>query len=112
MSRQDKCRAVTRYLATRTGIPSLFFASQGNTIEAPPPYKFVVSTDAAWWRMGTYLRSLPEDSIGVVVRYDKLIEGGIDNAVVAMRLSAFVQLLEAHYNTIQDRVETFIEGEK
>lgn len=111
MRRLDKGKAVTRYIATRTGIPTLFFRGNDNEIEAPPPYRFAVSTDASWRRLGSYLRALPEDSISAVVRYDKFVEGGIDDAIVAMRLSAFVKLLESHYVANQDRIQTYIQGD-
>jgi hypothetical protein len=109
--RLDKGKAVTRYISTRTGIPTLYFDASNNQIDSPPPYRFAVSTDASWCRLGSYLKNLPEDSISAAVRYDKFVEGGIDNAVVAMRLSTFVQLVECHYNTIQDRIETYIKGD-
>lgn len=111
MNRRDKGKAVTRYIATRTGIPSLFFDVTSNAIDAPPPYQFAVSTDGAWWRTAAYLNGMRDDRLGAVVRYDKFLEGGIDNAIVCMRLSAFVTILESHYNTIQDRVQTYIEGD-
>lgn len=111
MKRKEKGKAVTRYLGAVSGIPSLYFDPSDNHIDAPPPYNLMVSTDAAWWRLAGYLKSLPEDRISAVVRYDGFIEGGVDNAIVATRLSTFATLLECHYNTIQDRVTTFIQGD-
>jgi len=111
MSRTLKVRTVTKYLTGRTGIPSLYYDRTTGNVQSPPPYRFGVSTDAAWWRLGKYLKEMPEDSLSFAIRYDKYIEGGVDNAIVAMRLEVFVKLLEAHYNTIEDRIKTFTEGE-
>lgn len=112
MKRKDKGKAVTRYIGAVSGIPTLHFDPASNHIDAPPPYRLAVSTDGAWWRLAAYLKDLPEDAISAVVRYDGfLTEGGVDNAIVATRLSTFATLLECHYNSIQDRVTTYIEGD-
>lgn len=111
MKRKDKGKAVTRYIGAVSGIPTLHFDATSNEIEAPPPYRLAVSTDGAWWRLAAYLKALPEDSISAAIRYDKFLEGGVDNAIVATRLSTFATLLESHYNTIQDRVTTYIQGD-
>lgn len=83
---------------------------KGNKIDAPPPFGFVVSTDAAGWRFFQHVRELPRGGIHAVVRYDAHIDG-VNNAVVGMTLETFVTLLESHYNKVQDRVTTFIEGD-
>lgn len=111
MDRKEKGKAVTRYIGAVTGIPTLFFNPSSNHIDAPPPYYLAVSTDAAWWRVPKYLNELPEDQISAVVRYDGFIKGGVEEAIVATRLSTFAKLLECHYVTVKDRVTTYIEGD-
>lgn len=110
MKRADKTRAVVRFLISRTGIPLISWDGIGNKIDAPPPFGFVMSTDAAGWRFFQYVRELPRDGIHAVVRYDAHIDG-VNNAVVGMSLETFATLLESHYNRVQDRVNTFIEGD-
>lgn len=110
MKRSDKTRAVVRFLISRTGIPLISWDGIGNKIDAPPPFGFVMSTDAAGWRFFQYVKELPRDGIHAVVRYDAHIDG-VNNAVVGMSLETFAILLESHYNRVQDRVNTFIEGD-
>lgn len=110
MKRGDKTRAIVRYLISRTGIPLISWDGTSSKITAPPPYGFDVVTDAAGWRFFQYVKELPEDRIAAVIRYDKYI-GHIGDAVVGMRLSSFVALLEAHHKTIEDRVHNYVEGE-
>lgn len=110
MRRADKTRAVVRFLISRTGIPLISWDGIGKKIDAPPPFGFVMSTDAAGWRFFQNIRELPRDGIHAVVRYDAHIDG-VNNAVVGMTLETFVLLLESHYNKVQDRVQTFIEGD-
>lgn len=110
MRRGDKTRAVVRYLISRTGIPLITWDGHSNRIDGPPPYGFTMSTDAAGWRFFQYIRELPPDGLHAVIRYDKHIDG-VDNAVVGMPLSTFVTLLASHYNTVQDRVTTYIKGD-
>lgn len=111
MKRKDKGKAVTRYLGAVSGIPTLYFNAENNHIDAPPPYRLAVTTDAAWWRLSSYLRDMPEDGIAAVIRYDGFIEGGVDQAIACMRLSTFATLLGSHYDSIQDRVQTYIQGD-
>lgn len=110
MKRGDKTRAVVRYLISRTGIPLISWDGTSNRIDAPPPFGFVMSTDAAGWRFFQYVKELPKDGIHAVIRYDAHIDG-VDRAVVGMPLETFAILLESHYNKVQDRVNTFIEGD-
>lgn len=110
MKRGDKTRAIVRYIVSRTGIPLISWDGMSSRISAPAPYGFDVVTDAATWRFFQYIRELPDNQLNAVVRYDKFIEH-IDDAVVGMRLSTYVQLLEAHYKTIEDRIRNEIEGE-
>ncbi len=110
MKRGDKTRAIVRYLISRTGIPLISWDGTSSRITAPPPYGFDVVTDAAGWRFFQYIRELPEGQINAVIRYDKYIDH-IGDAVVGMRLSSFVTLLEAHHKNIEDRVQNYVEGE-
>jgi len=108
VKRNDKGRAVTRYLTGHTGIPSLAWDGSTSMITAPPPYKPFVSTDNAWWRFRQYL-DLREDTVGIpfVVRYDKTING-VDKAIVGIHLDNFADLVKAHYETITDRIDTYM----
>lgn len=106
MKRRDKGRAVARYLTASTGIPLLTFDGATNRIDGPPPYRFRLVTDAANWRVFQAVRETNDP----VIRYDKFVED-VSSAYVVMKLSTFATLLGTHYNSIQDRVQTYIEGE-
>lgn len=108
MSRASKYSSVARYITSRSGIPGLI--SNGTYIEGPPPYEFWVSTDAANWRFWEAMKNLDDDKITGVIRYDKFL-GSINDAVVGVTLPTFCRLLNKHYESIQDRVQTHIKGE-
>lgn len=108
--RSDKTRAVVRFLISRSGIPLISWDGIGNKIDAPPPFGFVISTDGAAWRFFQYVKELPSEGIHAAIRYDAHIDG-VNNAVVGMSLETFATLLESHYNTVRDRVQTFTEGD-
>lgn len=69
-----------------------------NAITAPSPYKFNLITDRVWHR---FEDALPEDDtrLTAAIRYSHTTNG-VDNAIVGMRMSAFVQLLRAHADAI------------
>jgi hypothetical protein len=108
MSKTSKGASVSRFLTGTTGIPLLTWDYGQSEISAPPPYHIKVTTDAASWRFWKIVADLPQ-GISFVVRYDKYIHG-VEDAVVGIRLSALAPLLEAHYNTISDRIDTFVDG--
>ena len=70
----------------------------GNAIHAPAPYKFNLITDRVWKR---FEDALPEDDtrLTAAIRYSHTTNG-VDNAIVGMRMSGFVQLLRAHADAI------------
>jgi hypothetical protein len=109
MKRSLKGSVIAKFLTGHTGIPFLRWNGETSTVDAPPPYFIKVTTDAASWRFFQAVKDCP-DGVSFVVRYDNFIDG-IEDAVVGMRLSSFVSLLETHYNTIADRIATFTEGE-
>lgn len=106
MSRVDKGKAVSRYLTAATGIPLLSFDKDTSRIVGPPPFEFVVTTDAAGWRFFQAIRSTDSP----VIRYDGYV-GVVEDAYVGMKLSTFATLLSVQYNSLQDRVTTYIEGD-
>lgn len=106
MSRVDKGKAVSRYLTATTGIPLLHFDKETSRVVGPPPFQFVVTTDAAGWRFFQAIRDTDE----FVIRYDKYV-GVVEDAYVGMQLSTFATLLSLQYNSLQDRVTTYIEGD-
>lgn len=106
MNRVDKGKAVSRYLTAATGIPLLRFDKETSRIIGPPPFRFYVTTDAAGWRFFQGIRELDD----FVIRYDKYV-GVVEDAYVGMKLSTFATLLTSQYNSLQDRVTTYIEGD-
>ena len=110
MSRASKAAAVARYLGSRSGIPLVSVDKGTNTINAPAPYGFIVTTDASSSRYWAHIKDLPEIGIHAVIRYDKHIRE-LEDAVVGIRLSTFTTLLETHYNTISDRINNKIKGD-
>ncbi len=106
MKRTDKGRAISRYITAATGIPLLSYDRDTSKIVGPPPYAFLVTTDAAGWR---FFKAIRESDLPVV-RYDGYVDS-VEDAYVAMKLSHFTQLLAIHYNSMQDRVTTYIEGD-
>lgn len=104
MKRGDKIRAIKRYLTAYSGIPLISWDGSSSQLDAPSPYFFVATTNANGWKFFEEIRELPEDKIGMVIRYDKYIDG-TDNAVVGMRLSTLTSLLSVHYDSISSRTE-------
>lgn len=101
MKRNDKGKAVARFLTASTGIPLLRYDYLNNIIEAPKPYDISLTTSGEWWRFGEHVRAT-HDKTGIpfVVRYDKYIDG-VDNAVVGCTLHTFTQLLEQYETNLR-----------
>lgn len=99
--REEKGRAVARYLTGRTGIPFIRW-EQGRNIDAPYPYKITLVTEAKIEGFREALNT-PRSGLNIVVRYDGFIDN-IDNAWVGMSLQDFVYLLQAHYESNKDRI--------
>lgn len=110
MKRSEKTRSVTRFLTGASGIPLISWDGSSLHLDAPAPYKFVVSTDATAWRFFAHVKDLPQDGIPAVIRYDKFLDN-INDAVVGMKLPTFTTLLSAHYATISDRITNQIKGD-
>lgn len=104
MRRNDKGKAVSRFLTGHTGIPFLRYDYLNNIVEAPSPYSISMTTSGEWWRFGEHVKKT-QDMTGLpfVVRYDAHIDG-VDNAVVGCTLNTFAQLL-AEYETNLKRGE-------
>lgn len=102
--RRDKGRALTRYLTGTTGIPLLHWDGIHGCIDAPPPYKIDVTTSRSLSNWHDLIRELNVDAPHMVIRYDNSLPD-VSHAWVAMKLSGFVPLLTAHYNTVQDRIK-------
>lgn len=99
--RSDKGRAIARYLTGRTGVP--FIRWENNGIAAPYPYVIHAITDMKIERFREALNK-PTQGLNIVVRYDGLIND-LNDAWVGMRLDDFVVLMQAHYESIQDRIK-------
>lgn len=106
MSKSTKGKAVARYLSANSGIPTLFYDISSDTIDGPPPFRFKVITDRNTTR---FFRAIREEDIPII-RYDRYIES-IDEAYVGIKLSAFATILGAYYDSLRDRVQTYIEGD-
>lgn len=107
--RDEKGKAIARYILGHTGIPTLAWTRGGN-MEAPPPYRIRVVTDRSLDRFRLTLEERTSGRLNIVVRYDGDIPE-LEDAWVGMRLSDFVQLLQAHYEANRDRVETYVKGD-
>ena len=101
--RRDKGRALTRYLTGATGIPFLHWNGIHSQIDAPYPYVIDVTTSRALANWHDQIRELG-DLTHMAIRYDNSLPD-VSHAWVAMKLSGFVPLMTAHYQTMQDRVE-------
>ncbi len=93
--RRDRGISSARYLTRATDIPMIEWS--GNVIKAPAPYRFNLIADTVWHR---FEKALPEgDDLTAVIRYNHTTNG-VNNAIVGMRMSGFVQLLRAHADQI------------
>jgi hypothetical protein len=108
--RNDKGRAVTRYLTGSTGIPMLSWNADNNTISAPPPYKITLTTSRKLENWHDILRREQTGGLHVAIRYDNS-QPAVDHAWVGLSLKDFTVLLTAHYESIRDRVQQYTEGE-
>lgn len=108
--RNDKGKAVTRYLTGHAGIPMLSWDGSTSRIDAPAPYAIQVMTDTKTWRFFEAIKEFPSTGLPFVVRYDKYLET-VDQAVVGLRLSTFSAILSAHYTSIADRIDTLVRGD-
>ena len=107
MSRNDKGRAISRYLTGSTGIPSLYW--NNTTVESPPPYDFTVTTARKLMLWHEHIRG-GNHGIPIAIRYDHDLDSVAD-AWVGMRLEHFAPLLKAHYESISDRINTHLLGD-
>lgn len=99
--RTTKGRALARYLLGHTGIPFLSWdGSTGGTITAPYPYQIDVSTAASneAWRL-RMMADYDHSKLRFIIRYDNKFKT-IDDAMVAMDMRTFVQLMKTHYETV------------
>lgn len=102
--RADKGRSLARYLVGHSGIPLLTWNGLLGQVDAPYPYVIPVTTGRKLDHWHTAIRALPEDRIGIAIRYDNSLPS-IDQAWVGMQLRPFTTLLTAHYDTIRHRGE-------
>lgn len=103
-ARRDKGRALTRYMTGSTGIPFLTWDGTHSKIDAPSPYRIDVTTSRSLENWHDLIRGISGDAPSMAIRYDHSLSD-VSEAWVAMRLSGFVPLLTAHYQTISDRIE-------
>lgn len=108
--RATKGRAVTRYLTGHTGIPLLTWDGIRGRIDAPPPYLIDVTTSRKLENWHNLLREQPPGGLSIAIRYDNGMPS-LDQAWVGMQLRSFTPLLTAHYQSIQNRVQTYVEGD-
>jgi hypothetical protein len=101
--REEKGRAVARYILGQTGIPFVSWV-KGENIEAPFPYRFNLITAASVQRFAEAMKK-NVTGLNIVIRYDGFIDD-IEQAWVAMPLRDAIVLLKAHHDTIQDRINT------
>lgn len=108
--RADKGRALASYLTGHTGIPLLAWDGMRGRIDAPPPYTITVTTSRKLQNWHDDIRESLPGGLSIAIRYDNGMPS-LDQAWVGMQLHTFVPLLTAHYDSIQDRVRTYVEGD-
>jgi len=102
--RRDKGLALARYMTGTSGIPGLSWEGLHSEITAPPPYQIDVTTSRSLENWHDLIRGIDGDQPHMAIRYDNSLSD-VSQAWVAMRLSGFIPLLTAHYNTMKDRIE-------
>lgn len=102
--RTNKGRALSRYLTGHTGIPFLTWNGLQSSIDAPYPYIIEVTTSRKLQHWTDHIKAMPEDRIGMSIRYDNDLPS-VEQAWVGMQLRSFSALLECHYNTIRTENE-------
>jgi hypothetical protein len=101
MRRQDKGRAVARYITGSTGIPGCAWDGGHSSILMPYPYKIDVTTSKKLQHWHDLIRSYPDESpnINACIRFDAGIDV-VSGAWVGLPLGQFSRLLAAHYESI------------
>lgn len=102
--RRDKGRALARYMLGGTGIPYITWDGASNALTAPPPYRIEMTTSRSLENWHDTIRGITGDSPHMAIRYDNSLPD-VSQAWVAMKLSGFLPLLTAHYETIKQRIE-------
>lgn len=98
MKRGEKVRAIARYLTSRTGITPIHDVPHSNTLETPPAYAVMVTTDGSLQRFWATGYALERDLISFAVRFDNRLQQ-VDDSLVLMRLDNFVKLLAAYHES-------------
>lgn len=96
--RQDKGRALARYLTAASGIPGMSWSSDG--IEAPYPYQVEVTTSRKLDNWHEQLRAEPTGRLRLCIRYDNALPD-VSAAWVGMSLEDACILLSSHYESIR-----------
>lgn len=109
-ARTDKGKALARYLTGHTGIPLLAWNGGQGIVDAPPPYRIEVKTARKLDDWHDAIRHAPSEGVAMAIRYDYSVPT-LEEAWVGMQLRTFVPLLTAHYESIRDRVQTYVEGD-
>lgn len=101
--RRDKGLALARYLTGTTGIPFLSWDGNDSRVDAPAPYSFDVTTSR---KLQHWTDNIVMDApdLHFSIRYDNALPS-VDKAWIATTLDRFVPLLQAHYDTITDRIK-------
>lgn len=100
--RRDKGLAIARYLTGASGVPFLSWDGADSRIAAPAPYSFDVTTSR---KLQHWTDNILMDAPGLhfSIRYDGTLPS-VDKAWIATTLDRFAPLLQAHYETISDRM--------
>ena len=102
--RSIKMNALVRYITGHAGLPMVSWRKPTSWLDMPWPYTALITSDRKTQRWMESLRDMPRDRISMAIRYDAYV-GTVDEAMVLMRLSDAVKLLEAHYKTIKQGTE-------
>lgn len=100
--RQDKGRAVARYIVGNAGIPMVTWTTDG--LEAPYPYQLLLTTGRKLEDWHEILRGPMSTRIKLAIRFDNSLPD-VSAAWVGMSLEDACILLDAHYRAISERTE-------
>lgn len=94
--RRDLTMAAARLLRAGSGIPEITYEDLG--ISAPAPYEFSIYTGKGGPRLLEAL-DIPNDRWHTLIWYSRMRHDGPQDALAVMRMSRYLPMLQAHYNT-------------
>ena len=94
--RRDLTLAAARLLRAGSGIPEITYVDL--SITAPAPYEFSIYTGKGGPRLLEAM-DIPSNPLHTLVWYSRMRHDGPQDALAITRMSNYLPLLQAHYNT-------------